>query len=293
MMEDKYYKTGKVYVAVFLNKRKQNPNVSLKVPIECSDEEDVDLNIIRNLCKTKFGDDIENEIVRNNNKDDILKQLKAFSETRAKDFDCFLFFFLGFIDDSQGATDSQTFKSDDGFLPIDEIYNSVKKSSDMAGKPKVFVFQAEDTRLLPTPYMDKSFLIEEEPQAKTKKIPTDADMLIITSTIPQLLANTNHERFQTYTGFDPKATTGVQPSDAVRGSFLIQAFVDFVLDESNRDVDILTLTTKINGKIEDLIEEVKKDERFRDEINQQILDKLELPFTTSTLTKLVVFKKLT
>ncbi|XP_052820836.1 uncharacterized protein LOC128246601 [Mya arenaria] len=290
-MEDKYYKTGKVYVAVFLNKRKQNPNASLKVPIECSDEEDVDLNIIRNLCKTKFGVDIEDEIVRNNNKDEILKKLKAFSETRAKDFDCFLFFFLGFIGDSQGATDSQTYKSDDGFLPIDEIYNSVKKSSDMAGKPKVFAFQAGDTRLLPSTSMTKAIPYGKEVEPKTKKIPTDADMLIITSTIPQLLANTNHERFQTYTGFAPKATTSVQPSDAVRGSFLIQAFVDSVLDESNRDADILTLTTVMNGKIEDLIEDVKKDERFDDKINQQILDKLELPLTTSTLTKLVVFKK--
>ncbi|XP_052820859.1 uncharacterized protein LOC128246606 [Mya arenaria] len=292
MMEDKYYKTGKVYVAVFVNKRKLRENESIKVPIEHSDMEDVDLNIIRNLCKTKFGVDIEDEIFRDNDKDKIVKILTEFSETKAQDFNCFLFFFLGVIDVSQESTSSLPFKFDDGSLPIDEIYNSVKKSSHMAGKPKVFVFQAGDTRLLPKTFTTKALPDGgREAEPKTKKIPTDADMLIITSTIPQLLANTQHEKFLTYTGFAQENTTSVQPSDAVRGSFLIQAFVDSVLDESNRDVDILTLTAKINGKIEDLIEDVKKDERFAEKIYQQTLEKLELPLTTSTLTKLVVFKK--
>ncbi|XP_052784763.1 caspase-6-like [Mya arenaria] len=292
MMADKLYKTKKVYVAVFLNK-KPNEKLNIKVSIEHNDEEDIDVNKIRTLCKTLLGYELEPDIFINNKKDEVNEKLKNISETIAKEYDCFMLFFLGQIDHSKETDDqSLKFRFWDGSLPIDEIQNCVKKSSYMAGKPKIFVFQADDTRLLPTTVRTKAKPIDEkeEPEQKTKKVPTDADMLIITSTIPQLLANTQNERFLQYTGFVQEKTKGVQPSD-LRGSFLIETFVETLLDKSNRNIDILTLTTKINGKIEDLSENVRKDERFDDEINQQILDKLELPLTTSTLTKLVVFKK--
>ncbi|XP_052776957.1 uncharacterized protein LOC128214497 [Mya arenaria] len=290
-MANTCYNTAKLYVAVFLNK-KPNEKVNIKVSIEHNDEEDIDVNKIRKLCKNLLCDDIEPDIFANNTKDEVNKKLKNISETKAKEFDCFMLFFLGQIDHSKETADqSLKFQFWDGSLPIDEIHNCVKKSSYMAGKPKMFVFQADDTRLLPTSYMTKAKPFEEEEsEQKTKKVPTDADMLIIISTIPQLLANTQNERFLQYTGFSQEKTKGVQPSD-LRGSFLIETFVETLLDKSNINVDILTLTTKINGKIEDLSEDVRSDERFDDEINQQILDKLELPLTTSTLTKLVVFKK--
>nr|APY24035.1 caspase 3 [Corbicula fluminea] len=169
------------------------------------------------------------------------------------DYDCYVFIFLTFVDNNgRFQFNDPTFEL--GLQPFDKIVDKVKESNKTHGKPKVFVLQSDDLELLHEICYLKAAPMEEE--IVKQKIPTDADRLVIQSTIPQKLAGGEV-------------------------SFLIRAFVEAIQDNPE-ELDMLNLTTEINQKVKCMTEPMKEERKSKN------MKELQVPITTSTLTKLLI-----
>ncbi|XP_045172264.2 uncharacterized protein LOC123534203 [Mercenaria mercenaria] len=191
-------------------------------------------------------------------------------ETRkGEKYDCFFFVFLTYSTPEYANTfneeklhfNDRTLEK--GIVPQAKILDEIKKLKVVVGKPKIFLIQADDLGLLGEKQYIKGPTFV--PETVIMKIPQDADRLIIKSTIPQIIANLDE------TGFLRAATK--------RPSFLIQAFIETLLENNNRKLsereDLFTLSTCINGKIARMVKE-SKHRRSGD---------MYVPLVTSTLTK--------
>jgi len=166
------------------------------------------------------------------------------------------------------------FELHDGDMTLDDFINKMKSFESMALKPKIFLVKADNRALLVEETHSKAG--GEAPKTIVKKIPTDADRLIIFSTIPQRLSTLP---------VDPNTVVPITQSDEnTNASFLMQAFVTVL--KGNPDQDLFLLTPSILRRVEEKIEEFKA--THSDYKNRNI----EWPLVISTLTKKVFLKKL-
>ncbi|KAH3856518.1 hypothetical protein DPMN_099108 [Dreissena polymorpha] len=173
-----------------------------------------------------------------------------------------------------------------------ELIGMVKKNQSLALKPKIFIFQADDNSILPTKMISKGKTTSDV-KVTSRKIPTDADQLVIISTLPQKLANL----FETEAQLPASSDKGVhaQPSEDGKSkrqnstlqqplknpSLLISAMIKIL--GSNNDKDVFECTPLINGEVMRIIETLHID------MNDVPGGELPVPLVYSTLTKCLNF----
>ncbi|XP_052273419.1 inactive ADP-ribosyltransferase arh2-like [Dreissena polymorpha] len=218
--------------------------------------------------------------------------------------DAFFFIFLSFLDENKSTkgdtTGSLSVKCHRGesrgpvqvsILPA-ELIGMVKKNQSLALKPKIFIFQADDNSILPTKMISKGKTTSDV-KVTSRKIPTDADQLVIISTLPQKLANL----FETEAQLPASSDKGVhaQPSEDGKSkrqnstlqqplknpSLLISAMIKIL--GSNNDKDVFECTPLINGEVMRIIETLHID------MNDVPGGELPVPLVYSTLTKCLNF----
>ncbi|XP_052817463.1 uncharacterized protein LOC128243625 [Mya arenaria] len=228
-----------------------------------NEEVDVDIGTIHDFLsgisrQTKMKPVFK--LIRNptlNNIDDKLGKLKD----KGHEYGSFIFVICSYL----GNEDE--IEIYDGSVSMDNFFDKIKSFESMAAKPKLFLIQVDDKKLFPTNSIPKGTTAFAT-NVVTKKIPTDADRIVIFSTIPQVLANDQLPAKQhTESGQNVS-----QPSEEPKSSLLIQAFIDVLTKNAN--MDLLSNTPFINGKVDELIKELE-------------LDKVDIPvpLVTSTLTK--------
>ncbi|XP_045181701.1 uncharacterized protein LOC123540593 isoform X2 [Mercenaria mercenaria] len=209
--------------------------------------------------KEKFPVAVDCKFRQNIDFDAYIKDYIEIMEDKDKKFDkyekydCFVFVFLTYIDDEK-------LHFHDKCIPLEEILNKVKAQEVTRGKPKIFLVQSDDNTLLGVKTLPKGPV-----EVIERKIPQDADRFIIQSTVPQGIANRNTS------------------SGTKNPSFLIQAFTQALSEnwerEEHKREDFLSLSTEINGKVDDMIRS-SGDNRAGD---------MQVPLVTSTLTKQLLF----
>lgn len=224
---------------------------------------DIDLKQIRNFFENEkegnFDAQIEVKQQIRASFEEFKSELKKLDKEKPVEYQCFVFVFLTYSKPQYKGEYSEELlhfdhkKMAEGLVPQAKIIDEVKNLNVTKGKPKIFLIQADDLSLLKDKMTQKVVGFETP---KVIKIPTDADQLIIKSTIPQRIAN-KHAATET-------------------PSFLIQAFLKAMKNKKEKE-DLLTLTTTINRHVADLITK-SKDKRAAD---------MHVPLVTSTLTKLL------
>jgi len=199
-------------------------------------------------------------------------------QSKANNYGSFMFFINSYLDNSPRAQ-GLAFQLHDGPMTLDDFINKMKAFPSMALKPKIFLVQADDRALLEPKPIIKGAPMGKEPTIM-KKIPTDADRLVIVSTIPQGLSlpkqNTRTERGSVVTSPDGDERT--------KASFLMQAFIEVLKEKPNKD--LLRLTPSILCRVEQKIEAFKAtDPEYQKR-------EIPLPLVMSTLTKKVFLNKL-
>ena len=217
---------------------------------------------------------MKHEFIEHYTKDDAaavyMKNLKKDAfwdhlETMKKDstltyYDCFFFMFFTFmgknsVKENNIMVEKECLHFFDGLIPIHEIWEKVRDIEQFRGKPKVFFIQADDYTLVYQPQKVKAEPVSFEP----RKIPIDADRLIIRSSIPR------------------KDTC----KSETKGSFLVEAFIEVM--EANRrrrgenQFDLLSLTTAVNHNVKRKIEELST--------TMELAKNFPYPQVTSTFTK--------
>ncbi|XP_060592615.1 uncharacterized protein LOC132747297 [Ruditapes philippinarum] len=187
------------------------------------------------------------------------RELENLGQEAPLEYQCFVFVFLTYSKPQHVGEYSEELLHFDhrsmaeGLVPQAKLIDEVKNLDVTKGKPKIFLIQADDLSLLKDKVTYLAIPDYETP--KVIKIPTDADQLIIKSTIPQRIANKH---------------------DAATPSFLIQAFLEAMKNKKEKE-DLFTLTTTINRHVARRITE-SEDKRAAD---------MHVPLVTSTLTKLL------
>ncbi|XP_052817466.1 uncharacterized protein LOC128243627 [Mya arenaria] len=180
------------------------------------------------------------ELIRNPTLENIDDKLGELND-RGHEYGSFIFVICSYLDEGDEI------EIYNGSVSIDHFFDKIKSFKSMAAKPKLFLIQADDKKLFPTDSILKGTTAYAT-NVVTKKIPTDADRIVIFSTIPQVLASKQLP------------------------SLLIQAFIDVLT--SNANMDLLSNTPFINGKVVELIKKLERDK----------VD-IPVPLVTSTLTK--------
>lgn len=228
---------------------------------------DIDAQHLKRTFKEVFPDAAVVRLKNQPKKQEVLDYIKALGNPKASEFDTFFFVFLTYVSFENTQPGSTFYRDErihlyDTLCPMEEIYDELKKVDGMQMKPKIFLIQADDVSLLfPIQYIKGEEIIHVKPL----KIPQDADRLIMTSDIPQRLANP-----------DLKA-------EKKNPSFMIEAFCQTLSENSRSDPqekqDLLSLTTAVNAKVRARINKMKvENERAKD---------MNVPLVTTTLTKLV------
>lgn len=214
---------------------------------------DVDAINLKNIFQDRFSEEnFHLEYTHDRPFKDFMSDcIQVMNSDKKNLYDCFFFAFLTFSDTGDERLHFSNSESEN-LVPLELVLEEVKKQEVTWGKPKIFLLQADDMSLIPKG--------DEKEKEKKVKIPQDADRLIITSYIPQKVANND--------------------SQEKNPSFLIQAFKDALLDEESND--LLSLTAIINGRMADMIEKSKKKSE-----NQN----MPVSLVTSTLTKLFYLRK--
>ncbi|XP_052816863.1 uncharacterized protein LOC128243256 isoform X2 [Mya arenaria] len=239
------------------------------------DGEDVDVdifgihNFINKLPQSKRpGMKPDFKLMRNHKLHEIDAKLQEL-ETKGHQYGSFIFVILTYV-----HTERDEIQVYGRGVLVDHFFDTIKSFESMAGKPKLFLIQADDLRMLKPTTIIKAGGVETGEDMR--KIPTDADRIILMSTIPQDFSNLGKHVKRTYDGEimnksdDPKKE---------KMSLLVQAFID-VLTE-NPDTDFLSNTPLIVGKVDSLAESLKENMELDDYKDYDI----PVPVVTSTLTK--------
>ncbi|XP_052235206.1 uncharacterized protein LOC127847380 isoform X1 [Dreissena polymorpha] len=251
-------------------------------------EVDIDMKLLDEFFREQLTIQPQVDFLVNHKHDEIHEYMKTIE---AEKYDGFFFVFLSYLSlkerNKKGELPCLKVECYDKAVPIEDFMVMVKGRRDMALKPKVFIFQTDDLDLMQPNIIKKASGFGKTIELKTMTIPTDADQLMMMSTLPQRLPTLRPEtNVAILTASEGGGVFG-QPSDETEkvtvrkeNSLLIKALVD-VLKE-NRDVDILSCTPLINGEVEKLIDALG----LADEYGKDFVEnKLVLPVVYSTLTK--------
>ena len=176
-----------------------------------------------------------------------LEQIKE--DSNLNTYDCFFFMFFTFISadcSKRGKSEMEQQKLHffDGLIPIHEILKEISGIKKFVGKPKVIFIQADDCTLM---FPKQGRKGPSPVKFETKRIPVDADRLIIQSTIPRQTPHASNES-----------------GNETKGSFLVEAFIEVMEENTKRSmdekIDLLSLTTDINRKVRQKIERLGKHE---------------------------------
>ena len=200
-----------------------------------------------------------------------LEEMKEDSDLNR--YECFFFMFFTFISEesSKGCNSAvnQKLHFSNGLIPVHDILKGIGDIQKFVGKPKVIFIQADDCTLM----LPKQGCKGPSPiKFDKKRIPVDADRLIIQSTIPRQTPHASNES-----------------GDKAKGSFLVEAFIEVIgenkkrsMDEEDEKIDLLSLTIDINRNVRQKIKCLSKDE--------PLAKNLPYPQTTSTLTRFLYLK---
>lgn len=191
-------------------------------------------------------------------------------------YDCFFFIFLTCIKKSKMQL------SGDEQFSLNEILDMAKKEKSLAGKPKVFLVQADDLEIWRE--KDPGEAVKGYQKLVESKLPQDADRLVIMSTIPQAMA--------------------LHPTAGGTMSFLVKAFIDSMLTKNEQD--LLSKTVEINAQVYRSIRSAlekdagdEKEKMVRSDARKLSEDfktenlktsPLKVPLVVSTLTKFLKFR---
>ena len=180
------------------------------------------------------------------------KFIKTLKEDKTLlDYDSFLFIFLTHLDKTDSGLCEPKIHFQSSTVSLTQLQDDLKTIEAMFGKPKVILVQA-DCRCMEVNKHAQGYQPREEEEVKYKtiKIPTDADVLVMTSTLPR--------------------------EHSAPASMLVQAFSDMMDMNLNRvreeQEDFLTLTVNINARFQELFKKVSQQD-------------VPLPLVTSTLRK--------
>ena len=246
---DTYPVRKQILVTIFsqISPLVKGPNPPKKI-MATDSQLDVDAVYLKTFFEQNYPGKAEVIVLNGQTKSDVSTYIKGLEKIK-NTYDVFIFVFLTYI------SPDERIHLKDGMYPMQEFYDDTKELDVMKMKPKIFLIQSDDMRLLSEKFYKKG----EEEENKVK-IPQDADRLIIMSDIPQQLAN-------------------IKDTEEKHPSFLIEAFVEALVENSRRPpehrLDWFSMTTIINNKVQRKIER-KKFEEF-----------LNVPLITSTLTKLL------
>ncbi|XP_044174844.1 caspase-7-like [Acropora millepora] len=173
---------------------------------------DVDRDALEKLFKSlKFGVKIFNDVTT-----DGIKQIaQKMASLNHSDYDAFIFFIL--THGKEGLL-----YGTDGTISIRDLTSGFKDATTLAGKPKIFFFQACQGY----EYMD-GMDVPDGPQASSKvSVPAEADFLYAYSTVPGFYSWRN----------------------SVNGSWFIQSLTK-IFEENAERMDILRMLTRVNAMV--------------------------------------------
>ncbi|XP_052819316.1 uncharacterized protein LOC128245120 [Mya arenaria] len=256
-----------------LQHAKQKEDVQTVASTLYQDEVDVDIAALEQFFADIYEQrHLEVKLCRNHLASEIEEYLVTLAEDGWK-YEAFYFVFLTYL--QIGAHGDVQIQVYDKAVPLDFVFNRIKDLPSMALKPKIFLIQADNLRMLYPTQIVKAIPTEIE----IKKIPTDADRLVILSTIPQALSPLADAVRETSLVNEPYAPQGVQPAaPRLRTSVLIRAFIKVMNDHVYRDENLLTNSTRILGEVCHLIDPLQRTPDY------ESYD-IPLPLVTSTLTK--------
>jgi len=247
--------------------------------------EEVDLDVFvfeeyfRKLSKAGPAREMQPDfkLLRNHKYEEMNTFIKGL-ETEGYKYGSFVFVITSYLP-KYSTSSSLAFELYDEDMTLDYFIDTMKSFPSMAAKPKIFLVQADNRALLVPEIFTKAGGFDEGPEPIGVKVPTDADRLVIFSTIPQRLSTLPGDATT-----DAGDVVSSPRSDPNASSFLMQALIEVLKMKS--DTDLLCLTPSILGHMEKLIEDFKK---THTSYNNR---KIELPLVMSTLTKRVILKKL-
>ncbi|XP_052820965.1 uncharacterized protein LOC128246678 [Mya arenaria] len=280
---EEYKSRKRIFVRIFSNPHPTDGTSEyFKLPGE-GEGFDIDADQIKNLFMKRYTltkKDVK--ILLNYTQKEVQDTLTDWGKPGgpAEWYDYFFFFFLGY---AQGGEDPNNLQFYDDSLSLEKIHDAIKTLKPYAGKPKIFIIQSDNLNLIPTTKVLKG---PEDRKVEPRKIPQDADRLIIHSDIPQLFANTSHEQYVKQIKIQG-AKAGESTKVLPKCSFLIQAFICVMENEKYADVDLLTRTCHINALMDTMVTNIC----FHYGEDEKVKEKLTLPLTTTTLTRQVKLKK--
>ena len=228
---------------------------------------DVDACQVSELLKGRENGHAEIKVIYNRKKNEILEILQE----NWKGYDAFMFVFLTYLHNQIGQKEA-SIQCFDEAIGVAEILETVKNNRAFVDKDKILIVQADDLQLLP----DKLAIKGPTPMPEPKLIPTDADILLIFSSLPQKLTAVGWKDEKQ----EPDKSGSSQEDIKQSPSMFIKAFVDVQKAPTTAQEDLLTNTTWMNGKVNKMIECLKKKD-----VRYKYVD-LPLPLVTSTLRKL-------
>ncbi|KAH3776742.1 uncharacterized protein LOC127845588 [Dreissena polymorpha] len=245
---------------------------------------DVDVKTMNKFYSERFGKEQLVVMVFPNFSWNDKEELEKLDK-KAKGCDAFFFHFFTYLKD--GGKENYKLEFAGEALPLDEVFEKIKllKSfSSMALKPKVFIIQADDLNMLKPTVITKAV-----PTTKKYRIPSDADFMVIMSTIPQVLASkprtrrTEENQPVVHPSDQSSHQTGAENSDGQKCSLLVQAIVNIQTDPKFKDDDLFSNTPEILGRVREIVEKTDFGDKYKDY-------PIPVPTTMSTLTKFLYFK---
>ena len=235
---------------------------------------DIDVIALDRFFRDRFGDKMETRHFRNYRLNEANDELAKLND-EGWNYDSFFFILLTYCK-KKYPTNEIEIQFQDQFVHVDYVFNQVKTMESLAFKPKIFIIQADDRGIL-RPDMFAKALPEH---IEVRKVPTDADRLMIMSTIPQELSALIDAEFEARER-QQNPDRGVQPMPSgmvIKNSVLIKALVKVLEDHILRDEHLLRLTPRIVGEVDKLIRPLQESERYKSY-------EIPLPLVTSTLTR--------
>ncbi|XP_052817284.1 uncharacterized protein LOC128243516 [Mya arenaria] len=288
-----YPKHGKKTLVVYFSQlnpigRECHAKVKEEVVTEASklvgEEVDIDIAKLDEFLVDIYGKDkMEVKFYRNQKASEIENRLVKLAKN-GWEYEAFFFVFLTYLDDEkQSGVRIQAY---DKAIHLDFLFNPIKNAPSMALKPKIFLIQADDIGMLYPTHVEKAI----PDHIEVKKIPTDADRLVILSTIPQKLTpladkERDKEKGKQTPENDSDSHQNIRagPVQSVVPRFdtsvLIRAFLTVMNNDDYRGENLLSNSTRILGEVCNIVEPLQN---TTDYDNYDI----PLPLVTSTLTKL-------
>ncbi|KAH3781154.1 uncharacterized protein LOC127842691 [Dreissena polymorpha] len=279
------------------NHAKQRIRVDIKASQLYGKEVDIDVFRFDRFYRDRFYDKIKVdekdkpqmkvEIFKNYTCEEVDEVFEVLGKNAHK-FDAYFFHFFTYLQVGERGKAVNRHLKDyrlqfyDRAIPLDHIFDKIKACPSMALKPKIFFVQADNLEMLQPLVIKKATPVTSE-----RKIPSDADILVIMSTIPQELASrprrqrTETNRPVDQPSEDSAARTGAE-TRLKQCSILVQAIVDILEDHVFRDEDIFTNTPLILGKAKEIIDTTVFGDDYKDY-------DIPVPTVRSTLTKFFFF----